>query len=132
MIQDPNTQDQDWQEVYRWAKAWDNGKLNLPKEKGSYISRTPTATGNDWVIHDKPFNPKYEDNYLNIWSKAGVEWLERITLPLPVGEDVVEVRCNGCGCNKYRSEYDYKECINCHQRFVIENGEIFDIETPIK
>lgn len=40
-----------------------------------------------------------------------------------------EAKCPGCGCNRYKSEHDYKECINCFQRFVIEDGEVFEIET---
>lgn len=48
-----------------------------------------------------------------------------------------EIRCNGCGCNKYRSELnskqqEVKQCINCHQWFMLEDGEVFDIESPEK
>lgn len=39
-----------------------------------------------------------------------------------------EVKCLSCGCNKYKTHSDYNECINCFQKFVIEEGEVHNIE----
>ncbi|MES2287426.1 MAG: hypothetical protein V4547_17160 [Bacteroidota bacterium] len=42
-----------------------------------------------------------------------------------------EHKCSGCGCNTFRHEDIYKECVNCFQRYELENGEWYEIETPI-
>lgn len=49
-----------------------------------------------------------------------IEWLD----------ETEEHVCTGCGCNTFRHEKDYKQCVNCHQRYELEYGYWNEIDTP--